>query len=301
MNKRCFLDMLEIEMHSVMGSLLVVYENRDDFLYVKGPELERQYMETFGETEHHVILEEMECELLKKKQRMIQVAINQRKPIDLDAIDAQIDSEREALLREAEGIETRTSAELNETERTELQRIYHEIVAHYHPETHPDMSKHERELFALAQNAYRRWNLEELKLIYTMLTEKLLLTDTEIEQLRRQNKAFSSESSDQINYADLGRNDIDFRLASEIYSGFVPLSEEAALSEMIESYSQQITNIQVELERKKQEFPFVAEETLCDPQKIEEYKMQLQVRLHNAQTERAKLERAIAVMMEGVC
>lgn len=167
---RTFTEWLRKEAMSSRCTLLAAYEDLDRLQYMEKPDLERKYMEHFGAFEEETIREEMECELLQKKKEMIQAALNRRGPIDEGTIDAQIDKLRQEMLKEAEGGGTPPEfRELTGEQAGDLQAIYHRIVQYYHPQTHPELTEVHRELFKKAQDAYRRRDLEALRLIYDML------------------------------------------------------------------------------------------------------------------------------------
>ena len=95
MENHSFLNWLEREVSSSRFALLALYEKRDKLRFIDGPTLERDYMDKVGKFEESIIQEEIEVELLEKKQQMIQAAINRREPIDEAAIDAEIEKLRQ--------------------------------------------------------------------------------------------------------------------------------------------------------------------------------------------------------------
>lgn len=171
MAKHTFVKWLNKEVASSSCALLKLYEELDKLKYIEGPRLEKEYMDKLGTFEETVIKEEIECELLKKKQEMIQSAINRRETIDEAAIDEEINKLREEMIKEVGGDKLpKEYADLSEEQATGLQEIYSEIVKNYHPQTHSDLTEAHKELFKKAQEAYRRKDISALKLIYDMLT-----------------------------------------------------------------------------------------------------------------------------------
>ena len=103
MSEHTFTNWLQFEVNSARCALLKLIEKEDRMRYIEGPELERAYMEAVGHYEESVVKEEMECELLTTKQRLIQAAINRREPIDEAAIDEKIAALRQDMMVSAAG------------------------------------------------------------------------------------------------------------------------------------------------------------------------------------------------------
>ena len=71
MEKHTFTLWLHMERIAARYALLALYEQRDRLQYIEGPRLEEEYMDKIGPYEETVIREEIECEILQKKQQMI--------------------------------------------------------------------------------------------------------------------------------------------------------------------------------------------------------------------------------------
>jgi len=300
MNKHSFTLWLHSEVASARCALLTLYEQKDKLQYIDGPRLEKEYMDKIGSYEETVIKEEIECELLQKKQQMIQAALNRREPTDEAAIDAELNLQRQRMLQEAAGpAAPQEYAELSSEQSDELQELYRDIVKNFHPQMHPELTDAHRELFRKAQEAYRRRDLAALKLIHEMMfsaqndalaLELLLklLTGSKAEE------AVTEESTASRDYAT------DYSLAALIYGGFKPTAEEAAIQEERTRYRQMTDCVMKEMEAMRQEFPYTASDMLSDPAQIEAYKDELAHRLRNATAERERRTKEIRAMMESV-
>lgn len=292
MAKHTFVKWLNKEVASSSCALLKLYEELDKLKYIEGPRLEKEYMDKIGTFEETVIKEEIECELLKKKQEMIKSAINRREPIDEASIDEEINKLRDEMIKEAGGdAPPKEYADLSEEQATELQEIYSEIVKNYHPQTHPDLTEAHKELFKKAHEAYRRKDVSALKLIYDMLTS----ADGEGMAFEL---SMELDVSDEEETAD-ERFTTDYTLASELYKNFIPTSEEATIQEEWTRYKQNIDEVMSDMETLKTQFPYTAAETLSNPDKLAEYKAGLEHRLYEASKERARLTNEIERMKEA--
>lgn len=295
MKAHTFTDWLYSEVMSSRNALLTLYERIDKMRFVEAPQLEQQYMEQVGSVEEEIIQQEIECELLEEKKNMVQTAINRREPVDEAAIDAKIDAMRQEKLTEAVGTVPNEVPCHNLTgEQTDaLQDLYRQIVQHFHPQMHPEMTQNQKELFAKAQDAYRRRDMTALQLIYDMLSstegEPLNLTVT-----------FELTMGDGDGETEKRVFSTDYTLAKRLYNCFVPTAEEAAIQEEWKSCQEKQVSLMQQVEELKQEFPFNAAEMLADPEQIEAYKQQLQHRRFEAEQSIRKLEVEIQSMMERV-
>ena len=289
MDKGSFELWLKSELNTVKYTLLKLYEKRDRLLFIEAPRLENEYMSKVSNYEKDVIVAELKCEMAEKKLKMIQAAVNRREPIDEAAIDAQLEKEYHKAIEDAEGKPPQGYAELSEEKEAELQVIYRFIVNQFHPETNPTMTAMQRELFKKAQEAYRRRDLEALKLVYDMLLNSAV-----------QGAEMELVMTDENEEEHVAVNHIDFGLASMIYSCFEKTADDAILIEETEDFRNRIINTENEISEMNDEFPFTAAEMLADPEKTKEYLNELEYRMHKAVSDKENLESRIKTLMESV-
>lgn len=299
MCKHTFTLWLHSEVTSARCALLTLYEQRDKLQYIEGPRLEKEYMDKVGSYEETVIKEEIECELLKRKQQMIQTAINRRESIDEAAIDAELEKYHQQMLQEAAGpAAPQEYADLSDEQSEELQELYHDIVKNFHPQMYPELTEAHRQLFQKAHEAYRRRDLAALKLVHEMLYS-IQKDGPELElmiELLTGSEA-DKESEEEITS---GRDyATDYSLAAMIYRGFKPTNEEAAIQEERTRYRQMTDSVMKEMDDMRLRFPYTASEMLSDPAKIEAYKEELAHRLHSATTERERRTKEIRAIIES--
>lgn len=297
MSKHTFANWLYGEVTTARCALLTLYEQRDKLQYIDGPRLEKEYMSKIGPFEETVIKEEMACELLEKKQQMVQAAINRREPIDEAAIDAELEVYRQKMLQEAVGTAApQEYAELTDEQAGKLQELYRDIVRNFHPQMHPELTQAHRQLFEKAQDAYRHKDLAALRLIHEMLhstQEGGMALEVTLEVLLggdsdREPPAFARD------YAT------DYGLATAIYSGFKPTPQEGAIQEEWARYQRMMEGIMREMDEIRQQFPYTAADMLADPEQIEVYKEELKHRLRAATAERERRTKEIRAMIESV-
>ena len=94
MLEQTYLTWLGKEVSAAKYALLVALEKKDNLLYIEEPELKEEYMQKIGIYEEQILKLELEVSLQEKKKLLIQTAINRREPIDLEAIEKQLEEER---------------------------------------------------------------------------------------------------------------------------------------------------------------------------------------------------------------
>lgn len=287
-----FTQWLEREVTTASCALLKLYEEFDRLRHIEGPQLEGEYMEKVGKFEETVIAEEIECEVLKKKQQMIQTAINRREPVDETAIDAELGGYREKLMKEASGEEDTVSGSSGEGPMLdELQELYRQIVQNFHPQMHPELTEAQKLLFQKAQEAYRRKDKEAMQLIYNMLQSS-----------NEADSGFtvSMLTSVQISLEQSDRMAEDYSLAAKLYRHFQPAAEEAAMQEDLKRHRRSTEEIMAQMEHLREQFPYNAAQMLSDPEELNAYLGDLQLRLQNAKKERQQRTSEIQKMLERV-
>ena len=144
MLEQTYLKWLGKEVVAAKYALLVALEKRDNLLYIEEPDLKEEYMQKIGMYEEQVLKLELEVSLQEKKKLMIQAAINRREPVDLEAIEKQLDEERASQLNrlnETYKAGTNQNETLTVEEKEELQSLYKEIVREFHPQVRSNMTE----------------------------------------------------------------------------------------------------------------------------------------------------------------
>ena len=294
MLEQTYLNWLGKEVIVAKYALLVALEKRDHLVYIEEAELKEEYMQKIGMYEEQVLKLELEVSLQEKKKQMIQAAINRREPINLDAIEKQLEEERSNQLKRLN--ETYKAGEhekerLTAEEKEELQNLYKEIVRVFHPQVNNEMTDMQKSLYQKALEAYKRQNLEELRLIYDMLfsedteglieTSEIVSEDTETEEIKEIAKELME----------------DYSLAAELYPCFEMMEEDAVLHSAKTKYEDMQAAVVAEIEGILNRFPFIAKETLRDGVKLKTYLDSLSGRMNSAKDRVDELKAEIAVMI----
>lgn len=295
MLEQTYLKWLGKEVVAAKYALLVALEKRDNLLYIEEPDLKEEYLQKIGMYEEQVLKLELEVSLQEKKKLMIQAAINRREPVDLEAIEKQLDEERASQLNrlnETYKAGARQNETLNVEEKEELQSLYKEIVREFHPQVRSDMTETEKYLYQKALDAYKRQNLEELRLIHDMLFS------SDIEGLSIEMSEVVSEDAEADALKEIAKEMMeDYSLAAELYTCFERLEEDAVLHSAKTKYENMQAAIVAEIEGIMNRFPFIAKDTLRDEEKLKSYLDSLSGRMNSAKESLEELQTEIKAMI----
>lgn len=295
MLEQTYLKWLGKEVVAAKYALLVALEKRDNLLYIEEPDLKEEYMQKIGMYEEQVLKLELEVSLQEKKKLMIQAAINRREPVDLEAIEKQLDEERASQLNrlnETYKAGTHQNETLTVEEKEELQSLYKEIVREFHPQVRSNMTETEKYLYQKALDAYKRQNLEEMRLIHDMLFS----SDTE--GLPFEVPEIVSEDAEADALKEIAKEMMeDYSLAAELYPCFETLEEDAVLHSAKTKYENMQEAVVVEIEGIMNRFPFIAKDTLRDEEKLKAYLDSLSGRMNSAKESLEELQAEIKVML----
>ena len=284
---------LKNEVYAIQRALIVALEKRDNLLYIEEPALKEEYMQKIGGFEEQVLKAELDVALAEKKKQLIQTAINRREPIDIEAIEAQIEEERKEKLEELNKSYNKESlhSTMSDEDKEELQKLYKEIVRDFHPEVHKDLTDFQKQLYERALAAYQRQQLRELRLVYEMLYAR------DIEDVGLEvSDSDTDEDDNQDEYIDKLQE--DYALASELFECFEPLEKDGILLSSKKQYEGIEKGIWEEIERIQMRFPFTAKETMEDEEKTKEYLKSLETRMRMCDNELTKLNAQISKLLE---
>lgn len=297
MEKQDFSVMLVREAVSTKMALLALIEKKDRLLYHDAPALQNEYMVKIGSFEEEVIEAELDVSMLDRKIELIQAAINQRRSVNMDEIEKQIATERERKVGQLESGERAITEfpSYSDSDQNELQTKYRSIVRDFHPKVNRNITDIQRELYEKAVEAYKRQNLEAIRLIYDMLYDKAG-TDGAV--------SVTTDSEDEITQKDIQEMSnyfaTDFSLAAQLYPMFVKTESDAVFWEKINETKNSIEETENEINGIISEFPFVAEETLKSEEKTNEYLTELSLRLKKASAQKEILSLKIEKMTKAV-
>ena len=292
MRNQSYTDWLEARRYASRLALIGAYEYRDKLLYIDAPELRKRYMDTFGATEDEVLKTELEVSLLRRRIELIQIAKNRQATIDLEAIETQLEQEREELIEEAEQTDMTLQAlpELTPEDKRLLQKDFRCIVESFHPEVNKNVTEEQEELYNRAVNAYKMQNVQALQQIFNMLFPADPPHDAQ------QFVVQIDTCEDAANDREIG---VDYTLAGKLYPCYAATEAEQILLGEIERFNVTRADVEKQTETILAGFPFNALDTLEDPQKTKEYLAGLGYRKNRSEEEKAELEQRISQMMEG--
>lgn len=266
MEKSSFTNWLQEELASAKQALLASYVQRDQLLYQEGPALLAEYLQQFGTLEETVLQSEITTRLLERKIDLIQIAINQQKPIDIEAIEQQLQTEKQHMLQTLQATANPATPThiCSEEEQQELQRKYRAIVHDYHPQVHTGLSKTQKELYEKALEAYKTQNVEALNLVYELLYDSAEIQLSIV--INEANSPYVREVT------------ADYTLTAQVYEAFAQSSADAMLHQATQQTTQQRNEVSDDITQIQNRFPFIARETLRNPEKAKAYLAELNTR-----------------------
>lgn len=297
MRMQTFGDWLIREVAASRMALITAYEKRDQLLYVEAPPLRKRYMDAIGTAEEGVLQAELEVSLLRRKAELIQIALNRRETVDLAAIEAQLEAEKEERIAAMEQADLTLSElpQLTAQQAQTLQSQYRAIIQNFQPAMNPDISDIQRELYQKALEAYKMQDVAAMQLIYDMLLAPLNMGGVLLPEAAQQNDA--AEKRQELFHAIADELATDYTLAKELYRCFAPREEDHVIQSALESYKSQREAVLTEIAGIRTGFPFNAMATLNSPTKTQEYLMELQIRARRCEEERAEVERKITELI----
>lgn len=297
MRNQSFYSLFGQEVNTQGVALLGLYEKKDRLLYVEAPQIRKRYMEAVGNFEEGVLNDELELSLLHRKAELIQIAINRREPIDLEAIDKELEREREERISAVENADLtlKEFSELSEEELKNMQSQYHDITTEFHPAINTDITDAQKELYAKAVEAYKNQDAEAISIIHSLLFESYGNLN-----LSYSIKPESEESNPREEYrAEAMALSTDYTLAKKLYRFFVPLEEDYIILNKVELFKSKAKIVHEEIEKIRNSFPFNALPMLSSQEKIDEYMAELRIRGKICANEKQELEKKIMNLTGG--
>lgn len=316
MMKPTYTQWLLFQYDSARKALIGALVKRDQMLYVEVPALRQEYMDSIGAIEEPVLRAELEANMLERKKELIQRAVNRAESVDIEAIDSQIEKEKNEMLSDMEKAD-RTLDELpnlSSEEIAEMNELYQEIVKNFHPQVNLNVDDIQKELYFKAVEAYKRQDIGEIRLLHGMLFDEYQLSEkarAEAEMYKAFIKAGLIEMADGRNQdgdqgtiekirKDLGYAlSVDYTLAGRLYDAFEQDMSDLEIISFINSVKEEIDAIYNECAELQNQFPFIAKETLLSEEKLKKYKDDLDFRRVFAEKRKDELNREIEELLSG--
>ena len=271
---------------------MVALEKRDKLLYVEEPALREEYMQKIGVYEEKVLKVELEVHLAETKKQLIQTAINRREIVDLEAIEKQLEEERNKQIEQLGQNYNRDSlkSDISQEERDELQKLYKKIVSDFHPEVNKNLTDFQKQLYKRALVAYQKQQLEELQLVHEMLYAK------DSEEI-----AFEIPITTEVDEGEtleiVEQLMEDYSLAAEVFECFTPTQEDGVLLSAKQQYEEREQSVWMEIKRIQSRFPFIAKETLRNEEMTQEYLKSLESRMNSCKDSLVEINEQITELL----
>lgn len=168
----------EVEKLRVELSMLVL--EKDTLIFVECKNIEMAYMVNLGHLEVKAF--ELECKYLRlrRKIELIQAKLNRQEKVDLKNIEDTLEREfieyeeklKVQMGKLEDAIEWNSLGVMSEEKQKEIKKLYRAIAKKLPPDLNPNITKENLHLFNKAVKAYENGDLETLKLIEIVISDK---------------------------------------------------------------------------------------------------------------------------------
>ena len=190
----------EIEQYS--GELAALFDERDHLNNVVLPNIEREYQCALGELEYEKFVQMVELQKTRRTIELMQSYLNRKLIPDMMEIEQMLSeqfaewqakiSEMAASVEQAR-LESEHGRVATIEETAECRSLFREIVKQLHPDIIGELTDDQKTLWMQAQEAYKLYDIKELRTIALLLGNKLPLPDITNEEQHR--KKISSLTS----------------------------------------------------------------------------------------------------------
>ncbi|MGI8602902.1 MAG: hypothetical protein ACR2OZ_07860 [Verrucomicrobiales bacterium] len=158
--------------------VLRLLEERHDLHVVTKPWLLALYQQKLGAWEVKRLALQAEVARLKRKVALAQAALNHGQRPDWDEIEGRLDLEflnwKQKVAEAVGALEAAqkwAASALTTEEAAELKKLWRQMVKRLHPDVNGTLDEEAAHLWARAKNAYERADLEEMRVLVTLLDD----------------------------------------------------------------------------------------------------------------------------------
>ncbi|MBP9887165.1 MAG: hypothetical protein KBF93_12765 [Leptospiraceae bacterium] len=160
---------LTLEIEALTKEYSILWEERDRLINQTKPVLLVKYNLEIGQYILGYLNKHVYLLQLKRKIELLQIHINQNKPIEMKEIEKILDEEFREWIEKVSSLEREvrfarnSSFELvNEEKFKQVQEIYRKLVRQLHPDLNKELTDNQKILWNRIQEAYKNLDLEEL-------------------------------------------------------------------------------------------------------------------------------------------
>lgn len=143
----------------------------EDIMLHQNPQIAAEWQVTIGVWENRLLEAQIAARKAKRRCNLAQTSVNNGERIDAQAIEAQLDTEfeqwqqqlEEATIVYQQAVASQiTAVQISTSTLAELKKVFRTLAKRLHPDLHPGLDESTRNMFMLAELAYRKGDLKIL-------------------------------------------------------------------------------------------------------------------------------------------
>lgn len=190
----------------------------EDIMLHQNPQIAAEWQVTIGVWENRLLEAQIAARKAKRRCNLAQTSVNNGERIDAQSIEAQLDAEFEQWQQQLEDatavyqqavVSQISAVQIDASAFAELKKVFRTLAKRLHPDLHPELDEAARNMFTLAELAYRKGDLKILQSLEvstrgldegpafrTTVIEaqaELTLVEAQISELRKSESELKSE------------------------------------------------------------------------------------------------------------
>ncbi len=159
------------ELERARNAAIDLLASIEDIMLHQNPQIAAEWQVTIGVWENRLLEAQIAARKAKRRCNLAQTSVNNGEQIDAQAIEAQLDTEfqqwqqqlEDATIVYQQAVASQiTAIQISTSTFAELKKVFRTLAKRLHPDLHPELDESARNMFMLAELAYRKGDLKIL-------------------------------------------------------------------------------------------------------------------------------------------